>query len=72
MDLQKLRRTNDTPTRYGTLELRLGDVVDVPAGVAAELLAEKDGGWELAPVPVQTSATSDSPSPRRRKSADDS
>lgn len=72
MKTRKIRRTSETPTRYGTLEVSKGDVIDVPAGVASQLVKDKDEGWEFvspaaepAAEPVQTSA----PTTSRRASS---
>ena len=73
MKTRKLRRTGP-PCRYGALEVATGDVVDIPPGVAAELV---DGGegWEFLtsprsepadPAPAATASTVS----RRKKSGE--
>lgn len=75
MKTRKLRYMSETPGRYGTIEIAKGDVIDVPAGVASQLV--KDDDWTFADVDaaaapdssVQTSAPTTS---RRPKSGTDS
>lgn len=58
---RKIRRTAG-PCRYGTLEVAQGAEIEVPAGVAAQLVSDKDEGWEFVdsglspePAPLPTS-----------------
>lgn len=54
----KLRRTLDTPTRVGTTEVGLGDVVELPDGVARQLLEQEPSGWTRTRSPApEESAT---------------
>lgn len=69
-DTKRIRRTVDSPIRYAGQDIALGDEIDVPAGVADELVVD---GWELVQTsandeaPSSDSLTSDSPTPSRRK-----
>lgn len=70
-----IRRTVDTPTRFGTREISRGDEIEVSPATAAELVA--DGGWKLVQTPAiapaadvattTTSPSSTDSAPRSRK-----
>lgn len=68
-ETRKIRRTIDSPIRYGTQDVAHGDEIEVPKGVAGELV--RGGGWafvklETSAEAAETVAASDSPTTSRR------